>query len=174
MTTFEIKQHIEINESYQGINLTEFSILTDNSTSNDQIVETFIHSNLFSIDSLRDVIKYNSENKPYLRRAFNIDRINISDFKKKSKLETSTFLYNFLNEPDWGDDRNDFAKLLDKYLKIHTTLGGNNFYIISKEWFDKGDERVIEPVWLIYSYYFLIISIDRSSNLLTLTEWAYD
>ncbi len=174
MTTFETKRHIEINESYQGINLTEFSILTDNSTNNDQIIQTFIRSTNFSVDSLRDVIKYNSENKPYLRRAFDIDRINISDFKKKSKEETSTFLYDFINQSDWGNDRNDFAKLLDKYFEIHNRLGGNNFYIISKDWFDKDDERVIKPESLIYSYYFLIISIDRSSNLLTLTEWTYD
>ncbi len=174
MTTFETIRHIEINENYQGINLTEFSILTDNYIDNNQIIQTFIRSTNFSFDSLRDVIKYNSENKPYLIRAFDIDRINISDFKKKSKEETSTFLYDFINQSDWGDDRNEFAKLLDKYFEIHDRLGDNDFYIISKDWFDKGDERVFELESLIYSYYFLIISVDRSLNLLTLTEWTYD
>jgi hypothetical protein len=174
MTTFETKRHIEIDENYQGINLTEFSIIADGNTDNDQIIESFIRSASFTVDSLREVIKNNTENKPYLRQAFDTDRINISDFKKKSKKETSEFLYDFINQPDWGDDRNEFAKLLDKYFEIHNQFGDNAFYIISKDWFDKGDERVIEPESWVYSYYFLIISVDRHLNLLTLTEWSYD
>ena len=174
MTTFETIRHIEIDESYQGINLTEFSILADDNVANDQIIQAFIRSTNFSFDSLRNVIKDNYENKPYLKRAFNIDRINISDFKKKSKEETATFLYDLINQPDWGDDRNDFEKLLYKYFEIYKRLESNNFYIISKDWFSKIDEKVIELEWSIYSYYFLIISIDRNSNLLTLTEWTYD
>ena len=120
------------------------------------------------------MIKNNTENKPYLRQAFDTDRINISDFKKKSKKETAEFLYDFINQPDWGDDRNEFAKLLDKYFEIHNQFRDNDFYIISKDWFDKGDDRVIEPESWVYSYYFLIISVDRNLNLLTLTEWTYD
>jgi hypothetical protein len=57
MTVFETKRHIEIDENYQGINLTEFSIIADNRTDNDQIVEAFIRSNSFTLDSLREVIK---------------------------------------------------------------------------------------------------------------------
>lgn len=174
MTTFELKRHIEIDENYQGINLTEFSIKACKETDNDQIVEIFIRSTNFSVDSLRGVIKNNNENKPYLRRAFEIDKINVTDFKKKSKEETATFLYDFINQPDWGDDRNEFAKLLDRYFEIHRQFGENDFYIISKDWFYKGDERVIEPDGWAYSYYFLIIMVDRNLNLLTLTEWTYD
>jgi hypothetical protein len=174
MTTFETKRHIEIDENYQGINLTEFSIIADNDTVNEQILESFIRSTSFTVDSLREVIKNNTENKPYLKRAFDIDRINVTDFKKKSKDETVSFLYDFINQPDWGDDRNEFAKLLDRYFEIHKQFGDNDFYIISKDWFDKGDERVIEQESWAYSFYFLIISVDRSLNLLTLTEWTYD
>jgi len=78
------------------------------------------------------------------------------------------------NEPDWGDDRNEFAKLLDRYFEIHNEFGDNEFYILSKDWFDNEDERVIEPESWAYIYYFLIISVDRESNLLILTEWSYD
>ncbi len=174
MTTFERKRHIEIDENYQGINLTEFSIIADGNTDNDQIIESFIRSASFTVDSLREVIKNNTENKPYLRQAFDTDRIHITDFKIKSKEETTKFLIDFINQPDWGDNRNEFAKLLDKYFEIHQQFGDNDFYIISKDWFDKGDEKVIEPESWVYAYYFLIISVDRSSYLLTLTEWSYD
>ncbi len=107
-------------------------------------------------------------------RAFNIDRIKISDFKKLNKEETTKFLFDFLNEKDWGDDKNEFATLLNKYFEIHEQFDNNDFYVISKDWFDRDDEKVIEPESWCYIYYFLIISVDRNSNLLTSTEWQYD
>lgn len=173
MTTFETKRHIEIDESYQGISLTEFAIEVDEQIDNDRIVDTFIRSKQFSFDSLRDCIKAEPD-KGFLRQAFNVDRVKISDFKKTDKQGASKYLLDFLNEPDWGGDRNEFAKLLDRYFEIHNEFGDNEFYILSKDWFDKEDERVIEPESWVYIYYFLIISVDRKSNLLTLTEWTYD
>ena len=173
MTTIDTKRHIEIDEGYQGINLTEFAIGVDELTSNNQIVDTFIRSEEFSFDSLRDCVKAEPDNG-YLRQAFDVDKIKITDFKKTDKQEVSKFLIDFLNEPDWGDDKNEFAKLLDRYFEIHKEFGDNEFYILSKDWFDKEDERVIGPESWVYTYYFLIISVDRKSNLLTLTEWTYD
>lgn len=101
MTTFEIKKHIEVDEGYQGFNLTEFLFTSNNNNSTDQIVDTFIRSTHFSLDSLRDVIKNDTEKKGYLRQAFVIDEIDISDFRKLDKAGTKKFLIDFLNEPDW-------------------------------------------------------------------------
>ena len=109
-----------------------------------------------------------------MRRTFNFDNVKISDFNKYDKNETVKFLIDFLNESDWGEDRIEFSNLLDKYFEIHEQLISNEFYIISKDWFDKSDKRLIEPENWCYTYYFLIISIDRHSNLLTLSEWTYD
>lgn len=173
MTTFKTKRHIEINEGYQGINLTEFAIGVDELISSDRIIDTFIRSKQFSFDSLRDCVKAEPD-MGYLRQAFDVDKIKITDFKKTDKQGISKFLIDFLNEPDWGDDRNEFAKLLDRYFEIHNEFAGNEFYFLSKDWFDKEDERVIEPESWVYTYYFLIISVDRKSNLMTLTEWIYD
>jgi hypothetical protein len=173
MTTFETKQHIEINESYQGFNLTEFTIEVAEQIDNDQIVDTFLRTTHFSYDSLRDCIKKEPE-KGYLRKAFDIEKVRISDFRKTDKKGTTKFLFDFINEPDWGDDRNEFAKLLDRYFEISNEFADNEFYILSKDWFNKDDERLIEPENWCYTYYFLIISVDRDSRTLTLTEWTYD
>ena len=173
MTIFETKQHIEINENYQGINLTEFSFCIASDIDNEQIVNTFIKSSSFTYDSLRDCVK-KEPNKGYLKRVFNFDKAKITDFKKYTKEEVIKFLIDFLNEPDWGEDRDEFSNLLDKYFAIHKKITSNDFYIISKNWFEANDEKLIEPENLCYIYYFLIISIDRNSNLLTLTEWTYD
>ena len=174
MTTFEIKAHKEIDVSFQGINLTEFSFKVDNKVDSDEIVDTFIRSNHYSFDSLSNCRKKEPE-KPYLKQAFNVDYLKIADFKKSSKEEISQFLIDYLNEANWGDDRNEFAMLLDKYFEIHSQFSlENDFYIISKDWFAQEDERVIEPESYCYTYYFLIISVDRKLNLLTFTEWTYD
>lgn len=171
--TIETKRHIEINEGYQGFNLTEFAVEVEELSSNDQIVDIFIHSKQFSFDCLRDCVKAEPE-KGYLRQAFAIDKIKINDFEKTDKQGVLKFLCDFINEPDWGDDRNAFAKLLDRYFEIQNDFGDNYFYILSKDWFDKNDERVLEPESWVYIYYFLIISIDRKANSLTLIEWTYD
>ena len=55
MTTITTNRHIEINEAYLGIYLTEFAIGVDDLIRNDQIVDTLIRSKQFSFDSLRDV-----------------------------------------------------------------------------------------------------------------------
>lgn len=94
--------------------------------------------------------------------------------KKKDQKGISEFLIDFLNEPDWQDDRDDFAKLLERYFEYYKEFENNEFYILSKDWFEKNDERLIEPESWCYTYYFLIISVDRSSKILTLTEWTYD
>ena len=174
MITFEVKRHIEINENYQGFSLTEFSFELNEKVTNDSVVDAFIHSKHFTSESLRDVVKHNPESKPYLRQAFDVEQIKIDDFKKLDKVATTKFLVDFLNEPDWGEDRSEFAKLLDKYLEIQTPLSDEDYYVISIDWFDKGDKRVLEPEDWIYSYYFLIIHTDRKSNTLILTEWSYD
>ena len=173
MITFDLKRQTEIFENYQGINLTEFSFKADHSVNDDKIADAFIRSSQFSYDSLRDCIKKEPD-KGYLRRAFDIDKIKITDFKKYSKEDTAKFLIDYLNEPDWGDDRFDFSNLLDRYFEIHRQLSSSDFYVISKDWFDKDDERLIEPESWCYTHYFLIISVDRVLNLLTLTEWTYD
>ena len=174
MTTFETKLHTEINENYQGINLTQFLISGANDEENEHIIETFIHSTSFKVDSLRDVIKNDTDTKPYLRSAFDLDKISIENFKKKSKEEISEFLCDLINQSDWENDRSDFAKLLDKYFEIYNEFGDCDFYITSKDWFDHNDESINEPERWIYSYYFIIISTDKDLNLLTISDWTYD
>jgi CRISPR/Cas system CSM-associated protein Csm2 small subunit len=39
--------------------------------------------------------------------------------KKKNEQGLAQFLSDFINEPDWDDDRNDFAKLVDRFVQIH-------------------------------------------------------
>lgn len=173
MIFFQTKRHAEFSESFQVINLTEFDMEVDEKIYTDQIVDCFIRSTHYSYDSLLDCIKA-KPNGGYLGQAFNMDKILITDFKKTDKQGVTQFLFDFINEPDWGVDRNEFALLLDWYFEIHKEFGDIECYILSKDWFGEEDERVHDPQSWCYTYYFLIILIDRKSNVLTITEWLYD
>ena len=173
MTGFKIIRHSETFEGYQGCILTEFKFQPDKVLTENQVVEKFLHSDSFKYDSLLDAIK-REPNKGYLGRAFDINKITIADFKRIDKKGVHNFLVDFLNDPDWGDDRTDFSNLVDKYSEIHSTLREDTFFIISKNWFDQKDERLLEPQSWCYTYYFLIIYFDKIDNILLLTEWTYD
>ncbi len=174
MLTCKVKRHIEVNENFQGFNLTEFQYSDTGDLPSNEIAEQFIRSQYFKFDCLPEVVKNNSENKNYLRQAFDINEISIDDFKKFDKSGTHKFLNDFLNDPDWADDKKDFASLLDKYLLFLGQLPDADFFIISKEWFEKDDSKVLEPERWVYNYYFLVLYIDKNSRTLSLTEWAYD
>ena len=171
---FSIVRHIEINEGDQGINLTEFSFMPIGEMGDDKLIKAFLDSDAYRIDSLRDLVKNNKENGAYLRRAFDMDKVKIPDFRKTGKGGVSEFLEAFLQEPDWRTDRDDFEQLLARYSEVNGQLEETDFYILSKDWFDKDDERLIEPESWVYVYYFLIISVDATKGLLTFMEWTYD
>lgn len=174
MINFEFKRYLEIDEEFQGINLTEFAIVLEAEIINDEIVDRFIRSKSFSYDSLRDCVK-KEPGLGFLRQAFNIEKISISDFRKLNKEKTRQFLLDCSNEPGWGDDKDEFKTLLNRYLEIHQQFGDDNiFYALSKEWFSPDDKKLLIPESWCYTYYFIIISIDRNHDLLTIMEWTYD
>jgi len=117
---------------------------------------------------------YKKYDKGYLRQAFDINSIKISDFIKTGKEETAEFLFDFLIESDRDYGRNEYSRLLDRYFGIHNEYRNNDFYILTKDWFDKDEERLIKTESYCYAYYFLIISADRISITLFAKEWIYD
>jgi len=173
LMNFRKKRHIEFDSNFQGLNLTEFSFEIEDDTNNNQIVDSFLRSEYYTYDCLRDCIK-KEPNKGYLRSALNINNIEISDFRKYDKEKTIKFLVDYLNEPDWEEDKQDFIKLIDYFIEIINQSGNVDFYIISKDWFEHSDEKLIKFEYSVYIYYFLIILINKNSNSLTLTEWTYD
>lgn len=170
MTAFKIKRHLEIDEDYQGINLTEFELLDEDYFSNEELLNQFIHSTHFTFDSLRDIIKNKSG---FLGQAFNSEVISSNDFKKLTKKQTLEFLDEFENDDSWGVDRKDFTVLKDKFISLIEDVKNSTFYVLIKDWFKKPDDRVNENGWF-YSYYFLIIWIAKEKSTLTISEWTYD
>ncbi len=140
---FELQKHQKIHEGFQQIKLMDFSFSLPSNMSND-------------IDLL-DIVKSLTEDLS-IKRRLDIELLHADDFKKLTKGEISEFLVGFINEPDWGDDRNDFARLLDSYFPIHSQLHEAPFYVIDQKWFQKVDNRV-ENAYSVYIYCFLITMV---------------
>lgn len=171
MKTFTIKKHIEISENYQGINITEF-LFSENNSSNENLLLAFIKSRSFTHESIPIVVKKNLESA-YLRQAFKSDLLNIEDFKILNKKSLKEYLIDFLNSEDWGDDRNDFEVLLNKFFKALENVKTNSFYVIDIDWF-KESGKVNDPESWIYIYYFLIFWIENDMETISVAEWSYD
>lgn len=99
------------NETYQGYNLTEFSIENNKEENTNRIIDSFIRSAFFTGEQ-------NSEDyiHGHLSQVFKINKVDIDNFRKLDKADTVKFLVDFLNNPSWEDDRIEFATLLDKYF----------------------------------------------------------
>jgi hypothetical protein len=171
----ELIRQFHITEDSQGILLTEFS-LKNNSIQNDKlIIDKFLKSKHYTIDCLPDFVKNDTKHPDfYLRQLFNDKQISITDFKELKKEEIFDFFEQFSNHDDWGEDKGDFKILLEKFNSIINNYESNRFYLISKDWFGEGSDKIRKPENWIYIYYFLIIWIDRINKYLMVCEWNYD
>ncbi|HEY8562883.1 MAG TPA: hypothetical protein VIL74_21070 [Pyrinomonadaceae bacterium] len=174
MPVFELKSQKEIDENYQGINISEFTYVNSDNISEENLIVSFIHSKSFAEDSRREIIKNDTANRPFLRQAFEINLVSISDFKQLDKNGIKKFLDDYAEADDWGEDGNDFIKIKDGFIELLKGVESNYFYLLSKEWFEETDEKLREPENWIYTYYFLIIWIDKANKILTVSEWTYD
>lgn len=109
-----------------------------------------------------------------MRQVFELDLIKLGDFKQTDKNGLVKFLNDYAKQDDWETDREDFIKIKDRFFEYLENYQPENFYIINKEWFDQNDKRLRQEESWIYTYYFLIIWLDKSSKLLTVSDWTYD
>lgn len=175
MPIFKLNSQKEIDKDYQGINISEFTYINSENSSEQELIDSFIHSSSFTEESRREQIKNHIGDIPFLRQAFEIDLVKKDDFKQTDKNGLIKFLNDYADEVDWGEtDGDDFVKLKDKFVEFVNTLKSNNFHIISKDWFDEKDIRLRQEESWIYIYYFLIIWIDEANKILTASEWTYD
>lgn len=173
-----------IDSNYQGITINEFSY-SQNLINEENTVIEFINTDYFNIDCKRDYIKQKSfeEQLQYLKPSFNLDKLTITDFRKISLTEFYEFFEGYANE-NWEEDGEDFKTIwTDLKRRIDKSYNRYNFYLISKEWFEKPEDRLNPenpdyrlrtPEYWIYGYYFLIIAINSKENRLIEIDMFYD
>lgn len=175
MPKFELKSQREINEVYQGVTISEFALTVSKGLIERKLIDYFIHSFSFTEESPSERIKNYTGDIGFLGPAFEIDLLEISDFKQAGKIGVSKFLNDYVEENNWGDtDGDDFVNIKTKYIDFLSNVDASSFYIISKEWFEENHKLLREPENWCYMYYFLIIWVDENNMSLTVSEWKYD
>ena len=174
MIDFQFEDQKNINQNFQSVCYSRFSIINIECHSEEQIVDQFIHSTKFSIESLPDVKKQDLSNA-FLKQAFDPLRLSIQDFKKTSKDHVIKYLTDLENDNNWGEtDQEDFILLKNQYLNLLDTIETDCFFILSKDWFSIDDNKLRDPENWVYIYYFIIISVDIKNSMLSISEWTYD
>lgn len=174
MPTFKLNFQNEIDKDFQGINISEFKYSNAEYHSEENLIDSFVHSESFTEESRREIIKNHKGAIPFLRQSFEIDLVKMDDFKQVDKNGLIKFLNDYSEVDDWETDRDNFIDIKDRFFEILENVQSKNFYKISKEWFDQNDKRLRQEESWIYTYYFLIIWIDEFKKTLTVSEWTYD
>ncbi len=180
MPEFKLISQEDVNNHSQGISLSEFRYSDEESISETELVDSFIHSKSFTEDSRRECIKNYTGDGSFLRQLFEIDLVELRDFKTLDKKGIIQFLNNFDELDDLGEkeavdfDKNIFFGLKDKFLELSKAAQFNNFYLISKKWFDRNDVRIRQVEYDNFVYYFLIIWTDETNKTLSVCEWTFD
>lgn len=173
MLEFALKSQECIDSDYQGICITEFTVLESGNLSKDEVVAQFIGSTAFSWDSLREIIKQNP-NGGYLKGAFEQGKISITDFKKFTREQILGYLQELENS-DWGSDKDHFLIIKKQFLSVLQSAKVDSFYIIDKNWFEQDNGKVRgEFEYWVYIYYFIILWMDLHNSRLTISVWTYD
>ena len=171
----ELLKQVQITEEFQGILMTVFSLTDNFERADNLIIDKFLKSNSFAIDCLPEKVRQNNKNPEiYLRQLFDNQKISIEDFRELNEKEICNFFISYSNESDWGKDRKAFKILVEKFKTIICDYPSDKFYLISKDWFDKDNDKMKNPENWMYLYYFLVIWFDKEKRTLIVCEWNYD
>jgi len=168
----KLLKQVQIAEEFQGILMTIFSLTDNFERADNLIIDEFLKSNSFAVDCLGEKAKKNPE--IYLRQLFDNQKISVEDFRELNENEIANFFIDYSNESDWGEDRKEFKNLVEKFKTIIGNYPSDKFYLISKDWFEKDNEKIRNPENWIYLYYFLVIWFDNEKKSLIVCEWTYD
>ena len=159
-----------------GICLTQFSKIDFTKENDEDFLNMFLKTKFFSYDCLPKVVKTNTDlSKKYLRPAFDENKIFASDFKTFDKLNLISFFHDFTNDKDMGEEfGNEIRQVWKSLSRILVAENSDKYFLLNKEWFKKGNIKVNDPDGLIYTYYILLIWLDRKNNKLTVCTWYAD
>lgn len=163
----------KIQSAYQGMFWHTFSA-EDIIMPEESWLMEFVHSDYFKESIRAELVKQaQSETYPFLEGAFNLSNLDATDFRVFTKEGLVHFFHEYAKSDDWGEDRAGFITIMNRFDQLLENETSDNFFLISKEWFNQGD-RVLSRDSEVYIYYFLIVWMDIDKKIVNVCEWNYD
>ena len=149
-----------------GFNISEFFYSGDFNLSNILMSETV------SSDMQNRIIAEDSENE-YLQSLFVLNRLNGDDFIEfRSKENLLQYLVGYTKDDEWTEFNEVFKKSIAEFENYFSTIPFKGAFLINKDWFSFGSDKVREREFLGYGFYLLILWIDSLNNKLYVCEWS--
>jgi hypothetical protein len=163
----------KIQSEYQGMFWHTF-FAEDSIVPEESWLMEFVHSDNFRKSIRQEAVKQPASlTYPFLKGGFNLSNLDVTNFKVFNKAGLVDFFNEYAQSDDWGEDRAAFIAIMDEFNRLLEKQRSDKFFLISKEWFSKGDP-VLNQDSEIYLYYFLIIWIDIDKGIVNVCEWDYD
>lgn len=172
--SFKFWRQFEILQGQQGIFWYVF-LVDENHAGVEDPVNEFIHSDHLKNDCQPLIVKeHTNKSDRFLEPAFKPDSLSLTDFKMLKKDELVSFFDEYSKDDTWGkEDKDDFVMIMNKFIQLIPDGSNARFFLLSKEWFDKGNS-VLNEDSDIYIYYFLIIWLDPEKKIINVCQWNYD
>jgi hypothetical protein len=164
---------LEIRIEYQVVFWYTFSIERVFGNEADLLNE-FIHSNCFKEYGKPAIVRQSHTGSDrFLQGAFVLDNLDITHFRRFTKEDVMRFFVEYSKSDSWRDDREDFISLVKELNERLSKEPSDHFYLISKDWY-KLDDPIVNVDSQIYTYYFLVMWLDRVKKVINVCEWNSD
>src|ERR1700761_8880794 len=157
--SIEFFGQFELREEYQAIFWYVF-LVDKISPGLEMSVNDLIHSEEFTQYCFPFKVKKSwGERNQFLKRAFDLNKLDVSNFKMFNKEELLQFFDIYAASDTWKDDKEKFASLMYEFKEMFKNETANQFFLIGKEWFDK-DSALLSEDSEFFIYYFILIWFD--------------
>ena len=164
MEPLKIVSQKEVNVNTLSFSINEYQI--PKIENEDTLINIFLNPLNFKHQDFHQIIREYKETEPaFLGHPFNLEKINVKDFKIFNKEQMLKFFKE--NVSPYPNNHEEIQSITNKFSEIVNGYDIENFYVISVDFFDKETNEIgeckCEKLFydaIIYDVYFLIIWVD--------------
>lgn len=180
MTNFRIIFRTESSGEYSGFSINEY--IPNPCDDVEQVISDFLTPTNFKHEDfhiIKRLEKYKDDG--FLGHALNLEKVKLDDFRKLGKLKTITLLDNEIPKKSEADTISSDRYVLEKIISIIQSTDADEFYFISRDFFDTnlkpfdyddGKHKLLYDA-IIYNPYILIIWFTKD-KILHVCEYSSD
>jgi hypothetical protein len=179
MINYTVLTRSEISTHYSRISHNEY--ICEGQGSDEELLDAFLNPEHFKHEDFHAAARHSKDAKAnFLGHALNLEQIHLSDFKKMDKQQLLQFFNKPITESINPQTDREEQRLSEKFISLLKAAETEEFYLISKDFFDLNldAERYFENYKLlydalIYEPYYLLLWFD-TLKLLHVCEYLSD